>query len=106
MIYELRVYTCIPGTVEKVLAMWEQEGKQMLDLYFKMTGQWTSMSGTVHQIYTLWEFKDLNHWEEAREKLLKHPGFAEYLSRCRALYTSQESVFLKSTALSPIPPKL
>ena len=27
MIYELRTYTCYPGTVPKVLEMWKKEGK-------------------------------------------------------------------------------
>lgn len=102
MIYELRIYTCLPGKMQQVLDMWQNEGKQMLDIYFKMVGQWTSVSGMAHQIYTLWEFKDLNHWEEARKNLLAHPGFAEYLERCRACYLKQESTFLKSTPLSPI----
>ena len=102
MIYELRIYTCRPGTIELVLNMWEHEGKVMLDPYFKMVGQWTTISGITNQIYTLWEFNDLNHRQAARIALLKHPGFKEYLVRCREYYIQQEAIFLSPTFLSPL----
>ena len=103
MVYELRIYTCKPGAVERVLTLWEQEGKAMLDLYFKMAGQWTTISGITNRIYTLWEFTDLNHREEARKQLLLHPGFDAYLARCRDLYVEQEAIFLNPTTLSLMP---
>ncbi|MDN5210868.1 NIPSNAP family protein [Fulvivirgaceae bacterium BMA12] len=102
MIYELRTYTCYPGTVPTVLDMWEKQGKAMLDPYFKMVGQWTSETGTANQIVTLWAFDDMNHRQEMREKLMKHPGFLEYLTACRKYYVTQTSQFLSATALSPI----
>jgi hypothetical protein len=102
MIYELRIYTCRPGTIELVLNLWEQEGKIMLDPYFKMVGQWTTISGITNQIYTLWEFNDLNHRQAARIALLNHPGFKEYLTRCREYYIQQEAIFLSPTILSPL----
>ncbi len=102
MIYELRIYTCYPGTVPKVLGMWEKKGKAMLNPYFKMVGQWVGETGTAHQIITLWEFKDMNHRQEMRNKLLKHPGFKDYLAECRKYYMKQESQFLSATSLSPI----
>lgn len=102
MIYELRIYTCRAGTLEHVLQMWESEGRAMLEPYFKMVGQWTALSGIANRIYTLWEFRDLNHREEARAALLKHPGFAEYLARCRECYAEQEAIFLSPTVLSPL----
>jgi hypothetical protein len=103
VVYELRIYTCKPGGVEQVLAMWEQEGKAMLDLYFKMAGQWTTISGISNRIYTLWEFADLNQRQEARARLLLHPGFDAYLARCREFYVEQEAIFLSPTALSLLP---
>lgn len=102
MIYELRIYTCYPGKMDLVLAMWHEEGKAMLDPYFKMVGQWTGTSGVCNQIYTLWEFRDLNHRESARAALMKHPGFASYLEHCRKYYIKQESTFLSPTMLSPL----
>ncbi|RMH11029.1 MAG: NIPSNAP family protein [Gammaproteobacteria bacterium] len=102
MIYELRIYTCKPGSVNKVLQMWRERGRAMLEPYFGMVGQWVGESGTCNQIYTLWAFKDLNHRQEARQALLKHPGFAEYLEECRQHYVTQEAVFLSPTELSPL----
>jgi len=102
MIYELRIYTCHPGTVSKVLEMWEKEGQAMLEPYMKMVGQWTTESGVANRIHTLWEFRDMNHRQQAREALLKHPGFAEYLARCRECYVAQEAIFLTPTSLSPL----
>ncbi len=102
MIHELRIYTCRPGTMELVLKMWEKEGKKMLEPYFKLVGQWTAISGISNQIYTLWEFNDLNHRETARAALMWHPGFTEYLARCRECYITQEAIFLSPTVLSPI----
>lgn len=102
MIYEWRIYTCKPGSVNKVLEMWQERGKAMLEPYFEMVGQWVPESGTANRIYTLWVFRDLNHRQEARAALLKHPGFAEYLAECREYYVEQEAVFLSPTPLSPI----
>ncbi|WP_309384364.1 NIPSNAP family protein [Cerasicoccus frondis] len=102
MIYELRIYTCHPGAVAKVLAMWQEEGQEMLAPYFNLKGQWVSESGTCNQIYSLWEFEDMNHRNEMRRQLLQHPGFMDYLERCRAHYVSQEAIFLRPTDLSPL----
>lgn len=102
MIYELRTYTCYPGTVPKILEMWQKRGKVMLDPYFKMAGQWISETGTANQIITLWEFEDMNHRQEMRSQLLKHPGFMEYLAECRQYYVTQTAQFLSPTILSPI----
>ena len=102
MIYELRIYTCVPGTVTTVLEMWENEGQAMIEPHMKMVGQWVSVSGKAHQIFTIWEFRDLNHRQQARQDLLNHPGFAEYLKIARQYYTEQEAIFLSPTELSPI----
>ena len=103
MIYELRIYTCVPGSVDKVLRMWESEGQLMLKPYFTLKGQWVAESGVCNQIYSLWEFETMDHRNEMRKQLLKHPGFMDYLERCRAYYVKQESIFLSPTAISPMP---
>ena len=102
MIYELRIYTCRPGTMAKVLEMWQNEGQAMIEPHMKMVGQWVSESGIANQIYTLWEFEDLNHRQRARKALLEHPGFAEYLAIARQNYIEQEVIFLSPTPLSPM----
>jgi hypothetical protein len=88
--------------MQHVLEMWESEGRSMIDQYFSMVGQWTSETGTLNRIFTLWQFRDMQHRNEAREKLLQHPGFSEYLARCRAMYVEQEAHFLSPTTLSPL----
>ena len=102
MIYELRVYTCQPGTVATVLEKWQQRGQAMIAPYMKMVGQWVSESGTANQIYTLWEFDDFDHRQRAREQLLQQADFVEYLAECRPYYLKQEVTFLSPTALSPL----
>ncbi len=86
----------------RVLRMWEEEGRAMIESYLRMVGQWTSETGIVNRIYTLWEVHDLNQRRAPRERLLRHPGFAEYLARCRECYMEQEAVFLDPTPLSPL----
>ena len=102
MIYELRIYTCRPGTASTVLQLWEDRGRAMLEAHFTMAGQWLGESGVGNRIYTLWQFRDLNHRQEARKALLAHPGFAEYLAECRQYYVEQEATFLSPTPLSPL----
>jgi len=102
MIYELRIYTCQPGSVATVLELWQTEGQAMIEPYMKMVGQWVSESGIASQIYTLWQFDSLDHRQQARRDLLAQPGFAEYLARCRQYYVQQEAIFLSETALSPL----
>lgn len=102
MIYELRIYTCRPGTSSQVIRMWREEGQAMLEPYFQMVGQWIGETGIGDRIYTLWSYRDMNHRQEARAALLQHPGFAEYLERCRALYVQQEAILMSPTPISPI----
>lgn len=99
MIYELRIYTCKPGTASRVLEMWKNEGQAMIEPHMKLVGQWTAESGIGNQIYTLWEFQDFDHRQRARAALLQHPGFGAYLARCREFYVQQESIFLSPTEL-------
>lgn len=102
MIYELRIYSCKAGTTGVVLDMWKNEGQAMIEPYMKMVGQWVSESGIASQIYTIWEFDSFDHRQQARAALLAHPGFLEYVNRCRDYYLQQESIFLSPTDLSPI----
>lgn len=99
MIYELRIYTCKPGTTSIVLDMWRSEGQTMIEPYMKLVGQWTAESGIGNRIYTLWEFEDFDHRQRARAALLQHPGFEAYVERCRSYYVQQESIFLTPTQL-------
>lgn len=102
MIYELRIYTCRPGTVAAVLQQWQETGQALIAPHMKMVGQWTSESGTANQIYTLWEFNDFDHRQRARQALLADPVFVAYLAEVRQHYITQEVVFLSPTALSPM----
>ncbi len=102
MLYELRIYTCKPGTMEIVLDLWQRQGQAMIDPHMKMVAQWTALSGTMHRIFTVWEFQSLEHRNRARAALIASPGFAEYLAKCRDHYVEQEVTFLSATPLSPI----
>ena len=102
MVYELRIYHCKTGSVQTVLDMWTERGQEMITPHMEMVGQWTNETGTLNAIYTIWKFKDWEDRRQARENLLKEPGFAEYLREARSHYVSQESVFLSPTALSPL----
>jgi hypothetical protein len=102
MIYELRIYTCRPGSVDTVLKMWQQQGQAMIAPHMKMVGQWTAESGVVNQIYTLWEFETFEHRQQARAALLADEAFVTYLNECRKHYEKQEVVLLSPTSLSPL----
>lgn len=102
MLYELRIYTCKPGSVNTVLEMWEREGKDMIEPYMEMVGQWISESGTANQIYTLWRFESFEARRQSRTALIANAQFNEYLTRARAYYEKQEVVFLGPTAISPL----
>lgn len=102
MLYELRIYTCKPGSVNTVLDMWKNQGQDMISKYMKMTGQWVAESGTVNQIYTIWEFDSYDDRSRARENLLKDEKFISYLKKCRENYISQEVVLLNPTEISPL----
>lgn len=102
MLYELRIYTCRPGSVATVLKMWQESGQALIEPHMKMVGQWTSETGIANQIYTLWEFRDYDHRQAARAALLADPVFAAYIAEVRTHYVEQEVIFLSPTALSPI----
>jgi hypothetical protein len=102
MLYELRIYTCRPGSRDAVLKLWEERGQAMIDRHIEMVGQWTPDSGNPNEIYTLWRFRSWEERKQARQVLVNDPDFAKYLSEVRAHYLEQRVTFLTPSKLSPM----
>jgi hypothetical protein len=73
MIYELRTYTCRPGTVVEVAKTAGTLGRDIRgDNYGKLEGYWMSEIGPLNQVMHLWSYPDLNERARVRGELAKN----------------------------------
>jgi hypothetical protein len=84
MIYEVRTYTLKPGSVAEFESRFEQRHPYR-EKYSKLGAFWHTEMGPLNQVVHVWEYKDLNQREEAREAasqdrdLQRLPGGREFV---------------------------
>jgi hypothetical protein len=75
MIFELRVYTMRPGTVNQALEASGTVAREIRegDKYGKLEGHWASEIGTLNQYVHLWSYEDLPTMLRLRKELSEKP---------------------------------
>jgi hypothetical protein len=69
MIYNVRTYNCIPRMLNKYVDIFEKYAMPVNNKYgFKLIGYFVSDIGPQNQIVHIWEYKDLNEFNEMRKK--------------------------------------
>ena len=74
MIYELRTYTCKPGTTPKVVQMFADSIHHRTK-YSPLLGFWTTEIGPLNQVVHLWPYKDLEDRGRVRASFAKDPNW-------------------------------
>ena len=105
MIYELRTYTCKPGTVLEVAKTAGTLGREIRgDNYGKLEGYWVSEIGPLNQVMHMWGYSDLNERQRLRGELAKNARWTgEYVTAIRPHLMRQE-IKLLNQVIGPITP--
>ena len=92
MIYELRTYTCQPGTHAVVAKNSASVGKDIRgDDYGKLEGYWLSVIGALNQVFHLWSYESLDERARLRAALSQDERWVnEYLPLIRPNLLRQE----------------
>ena len=108
MIYELRIYTLVPGTQAEYVKLSGEVGRQIRgDRYGKLEGSWTSEFGTLNQYVHLWSFADPNERARLRQALAKDEAWTkEYVPRSRPMVLAQENKILHPVDGVPLTPPI
>ena len=82
MLYDLRTYTCRPGTIRKHLALYAQEG---FDIQRRHLGEplayLQTETGDVNSYVHIWAYADAADRASRRAALAADPAWAHYLVR-------------------------
>ena len=98
MIFELRVYTVKPGTVNQVLEASGTVAREIRggDDYGKLEGHWASEIGTLNQYVHLWSYQNLPTMLRLRKELsAKQEWKKEYIPLIRPHLLRQDITLLE-----------
>jgi len=101
-IYELRIYTIKPDGLPKLLKLWENKGKPLIDKYMKCIGIWNSESGVLNKVFHLYFWENYETRELARKDFYNDINAKEYIKKVKPLYQKQESYILSPVDFSEI----
>jgi hypothetical protein len=96
MVYELRIYTLMPGKQAEYLQLNRDVGRKIRgDKYGTLEGSWTTEFGTLNQYVHLWSYPDLNERDRLRKALMQDRAWAtEYAPQIRPMIVTQENKLL------------
>lgn len=97
-IYEMRIYTYLPGTMPEVLKRWE-EALPYREKYSPLAACWYSDLGELNTFIHVWPYADLAQRAQIREKSLKDPHWPP---KTREFLVRQENKLLIPAAFSPM----
>ncbi len=86
MLYDVRTYTCKPGTIKKHLALYEQFGKEP---QFRNLGNplayLVTETGNVNQYVHIWQYEDAGDRERKRAAMWSDPDWIAYTQKSAEL---------------------
>ena len=96
MIYELRTYTLVPGTLPEYLRLQREVGRPIRgDRFGKFEGAWSTEFGTLNQYVHLWSYADAGDRQRQRAELGKDERWKnEFLAATRSMVLVQENKLL------------
>src|ERR1700752_1419018 len=105
MIYELRTYTVLPGTVDDMVKAASTVSRDIRgDNFGKLEGYWSTEIGPLNQVLHMWSYSDLNERARLRAELAKNSRWTgEYLPLICPLLMRQE-VRLLNAPKPPVAP--
>ncbi len=86
MIYDMRVYTCRPGTIKKHIALYQEMGFGPQTKHLGKPVVWaTTEVGDVNQYVHVWAYKDIAERAEKRAGMWADPDWIAYTQKSAEL---------------------
>lgn len=101
MLYDVRTYTCRPGTIKKHLALYAEHGYAVQSRHLgKPLAYMQTDAGDVNSYMHIWAYDSAADREAKRLALQKDPEWAGYLTKSAdaAYLISQENRLMTPTA--------
>jgi len=103
MIYNVRTYNCIPRMLNKYVDIFEKYAMPVNNKHgFNLIGYFISDIGPQNQIVHIWEYKDLNEFNEMRKKRTADPAWSDFRERTAGMVASQEDKIMNGSNFSPL----
>jgi len=103
MIIEERYYGIRPGKVAAFVAAYGEHGLPLqVEFLGAPVGYFTSETGELNHVVSLWRYEDLNDRTERRRRMLANPRWQAYLDRVTDLIDIQQTRMLVPTTFSAI----
>lgn len=101
MLYDVRTYTCHPGTIKKHLALYAEHGYAVQSRHLgKPLAYMQTETGNVNSYTHIWVYESAADREQKRQALQKDPEWATYLKM------SAEASYLisqENKLMTPVP---
>ena len=86
MIYDMRVYTCRPGTIKKHIELYQQMGFPAQSKHLGKPVVWaTTEVGDVNQYVHIWAYKDVADRAAKRAAMWDDPDWIAYTQKSAEL---------------------
>ena len=86
MIYDMRVYTCRPGTIKQAVALYEEHGYGPQTRNLGKPVVWaTTEVGDVNQYVHIWAYKDVADRAARRAAMWEDPEWLAYTKKSAEL---------------------
>jgi len=94
MIYEHRTYRVGPGQLPEFMKIYNEHVFPVIGRYAKLTGAWSTESGTLNSAVFVWAYDNFGHRTEQRAKLAADPEWGPAVGRILPFLVHQESFFM------------
>ena len=94
MIYEHRIYRVGPGQLPEFMKIYDEHVFPVIGRYAKLTGAWSTESGTLNSAVFIWAYDSFEHRTAQRARLAADPEWAPAVKRILPFLVHQESFFM------------
>ena len=101
MLFDVRIYTCRPGTIKKHLALYEKMGKgpqtrHLGDPFAYLVTE----TGNVNQYIHIWKYEDAADRAKKRAAMMADPEWQAYLEESAKLGALEQQ---QNQLMAPVP---
>ncbi len=101
MLFDVRIYTCRPGTIKKHLALYEKMGKgpqtrHLGDPFAYLVTE----TGNVNQYIHIWKYEDAADRAKKRAAMMADPQWQAYLEESAKLGALEQQ---QNQLMAPVP---
>lgn len=102
MIYEMRIYTVVPGKVGEFQALFEKEALPAISNYSRLIGWWSTDGAELNEMIHLWAYDDIAQRERMREAQGLDPQVQAFRLKVQPILVSQQNKILTPASFSPL----